>query len=175
MSESNTLTGVSARALVSSDCEPIAWEQGAAMIMEAKHYWLATVLPDGRPHAMPVLAVGVDGFMYFCSNASTRKARNLRRNMHCALTASTGGYDLVIHGSAAQITNDTELRRIAEAYDDRYGWRVNVREGAFQDTEGAPTAGPPPYGVYSIIPETAYAFGTRGDSTNLSTRWDFSS
>jgi hypothetical protein len=34
------------------------------------------------------------------------------------------------------------LRRVADAYASIYDWHVAVREGAFHDTEGAPTAGP---------------------------------
>jgi hypothetical protein len=66
------------------------------------------------------------------------------------------------------------LERVAGAYMSKYGWNVTVRDGAFQDTEGAPTAGPPPYDVYVITPTTIFAFGTNDDTMNLSTRWEFS-
>jgi hypothetical protein len=46
-----------------------------------------------------------------------------------------------------------------------------VRDGAFHDTEVAPTADPPPYDVYEVIPKTAFGFGT--DESFSPTRWDF--
>jgi hypothetical protein len=36
---------------------------------------------------------------------------------------------------------------------------------------GAPTAGPPPYEVYEVIPKTAFGFST--DLSFGPTRWDF--
>ena len=32
---------------------------------QAQFYWLATARPDGRPHVMPILAVWLDGGLYF--------------------------------------------------------------------------------------------------------------
>jgi pyridoxine/pyridoxamine 5'-phosphate oxidase len=48
--------------------------------------WLATVRPDGRPHVRPVLAVWVDGGLYFCASDRSRKAKNLALDSRCALT-----------------------------------------------------------------------------------------
>jgi Pyridoxamine 5'-phosphate oxidase len=43
-------------------------------------YWLATVRPDGRPHVMPILAVWVNGMLFFAAGQGTRKARNRMLN-----------------------------------------------------------------------------------------------
>ena len=43
----------------------------------------------------------------------------------------------------------------------------------FQDTEGAPTAGPPPYDVYVVTPTVAFGFGTDAENWNHPTRWRF--
>jgi hypothetical protein len=50
-------------------------------------------------------------------------------------------------------------------------WHVTVRDGAFHDAEGAPTAGPPPYDVYEVRPTSVFGFGT--DGTFSPTRWQF--
>jgi len=50
------------------------------------------------------------------------------------------------------------------------GWRVTVRDGAF-DASGGAVAGPPPYDVYQVAPATAYGFGT--DEPLAATRWRF--
>ena len=123
-------------------------------------YWLATVRPDGRPHVMPLFGVWVDGAMYFTSNPKALKAKNLAQNPHCVITATSDDLDIVVEGDAAKVTDEAELQRIAEAYIDKYGWPVTVRDGAFDAPFGAPTAGPPPYELYEITVETVFGLGT---------------
>lgn len=47
---------------------------------------------------------------------------------------------------------------MADAYASTYDCHVTVPDGAFHDTEGAPTAGAPPYEVYVVTPP--FGFGT---------------
>lgn len=49
---------------------------------------------------------------------------------------------------------------------------VTIVDGAFAAPYGAPTAGPPPYYVYEIRPETVFAF-TTDESPPRPTRWRF--
>jgi hypothetical protein len=120
---------------------------------------------------VPVLAVWVDNTVHFCAGAATRKAKNLRRDPHCVITARSDALDLVVEGRAQKVHDNATLLRIAEAYASKYGWPVVVRDGAFYG-EGAPTAGPPPYEVYEVIPTVMFGFGT--DETFTATRWRFS-
>jgi nitroimidazol reductase NimA-like FMN-containing flavoprotein (pyridoxamine 5'-phosphate oxidase superfamily) len=133
-------------------------------------YWLATVRPNGAPHVMPLLAVWVEGRLYVCMGPGTRKARNLARDARCVVTVEHEGLDLVIEGTAVKVRDEDTLRLVAQAYDEIYGWRVMVRDGAF-DAPGGAVAGPPPYDVYQVAPATAYGFGT--DEPLAATRWRF--
>jgi hypothetical protein len=63
------------------------------------------------------------------------------------------------------------LKDIANAYAEIYDWHVIVRDGAFHDAGGAPTAGPLPYEVYAVVPTTAFVFDL--DETVSPTRWVF--
>lgn len=47
---------------------------------------LATVLPDGSPHATPVFVDAHDDRIVFFTGPGTRKARNLRRDPRVALS-----------------------------------------------------------------------------------------
>ena len=76
----------------------------------------------------------------------------------------------MVEGTAAKVSDETRLHRVAEAYWAKYGWPVTVRDGAFY-ADGAPTAGPPPYEVYEVTPATAFGFPT--DETFTATRWRF--
>jgi hypothetical protein len=151
---------------------PVPWPQAHGHLEGAPAtYWLATVRPDGTPHVMPVLAVWVEGRVFFCAGEHTRKAKNLARNSHCVITVEEDPLDLVVEGNAVKTRDAAMLHRVADAYASGYGWHVTVREGAFHDTDGAPTAGPPPFDVYEVTPAIAFGFWT--DLTLTPTRWSF--
>jgi hypothetical protein len=163
---------VSAHPLLGDDAMPAQWSMaGEHLEGESATYWLATVRSNGRPHVRPVLAVWMEGGLYFCAGERTCKAKNLSLNSHCALTVEREPLDLVVEGIAVKVRDAATLQRVADAYASAYQWHVTVRDGAFHDTEGAPTAGPPPYDVYQVTPTRAFGFGT--DESFSPTRWDF--
>src|SRR5438067_6510946 len=98
---------------------PTAWPAARRRLEDAELYWLSTVRPDGRPHVTPLIAVWLDDALYFCTGPSERKAKNLARNPHCILTTGSNaldeGLDLVVEGDAVQVSDDGNLRRIADA------------------------------------------------------------
>ena len=47
---------------------------------------LATVLPDGSPHSVPVWMRVEDGRLVFFTQTGSRKARNLERDPHVAIS-----------------------------------------------------------------------------------------
>ena len=76
---------------------------------------------DGRPHVVPVLAVWVDGALHFVASPTSRKARNLARDPHCVIMARRDPFDLVVEGTAANVSDEARLRRVAEVYMTKYG------------------------------------------------------
>lgn len=134
--------------------------------------WLATVRPDGRPHVMPLGVLWVDGAFYFNAGAATRKAQNLAHNPHCVLTVATHDFDLVVEGKAVKVTDPAKAQRIAEVYGAQ-GWQATVVEGTASLTAefSAQSAGPPPWDVYEVTPETVFALGTA--EPHGATRWQF--
>jgi nitroimidazol reductase NimA-like FMN-containing flavoprotein (pyridoxamine 5'-phosphate oxidase superfamily) len=151
---------------------PGEWDTALGIVETTRAtYWLATVRPDGRPHVMPIMAVWESGSLFFATGPRTRKARNLALDPRCVITVEQEPLDLVIEGSARKIRDHATLQRVAERYASINGWHVTVRDGAFHDTEGAPTAGPPPYDVYEVSPRTA--FGLPVGETFAPTRWHF--
>lgn len=145
------------------------WTEASERLKDAGTYWLATVRPDGLPHAVPLLAVWVDGALHFVANKTSRKARNIAHDSHCVITTHSGGVDLVLEGEAAKVRDDGKLERVAAVYASKYGWNPSVRDGALWE-DGAPTAGPPPYDVYEVSITTAFGFG---DDSFSPTRWRF--
>jgi len=123
--------------------------------------WLTTVRPDGRPHVMPLGAEWVDGAFYFTSGATTRKAKNLALNPECIITVATHDFDIVVEGRASRVTDPALVARIAKIYQDG-GWPAQVSDDGTSLTAqySAPSAGPPPYMIYQVIPRTVFALGT---------------
>lgn len=136
----------------------------------AREFVISTTRPDGRPHAVPILAVWVDGALHFAAGDDTRKARNLDHAPRCVITTSAGGSDLVLEGTVRRIDDPATLDRVAAAFEGVYDWEPEPRDGELW-AEGAPSAGPPPFGVHRVEPGTAFAFPA-GD-THTPTRLRF--
>lgn len=148
-----------------------SWADASRLLGEAENYWVGTTRPDGRPHVVPVLAVSAGGVVCFAASPSSRKARHLARDPHCVVTTHAEGLDLVIEGQVMKLRDEAKLHWVAELYASKYGWPVTVRDGAFWG-EGAPTAGPPPYEIYKLVPSAAFGFPTT-DGGFTPTRWRF--
>jgi nitroimidazol reductase NimA-like FMN-containing flavoprotein (pyridoxamine 5'-phosphate oxidase superfamily) len=161
---------VSAQPLSAEDARPPSWREARARLEEAQFYWLATVRPDGRPHLMPVLAVWLDGRLHFSSGPASRKSRNLAHAADCVISVDSDDLHLVVEGRASKVSHAASLERLAELFASKYGWEVAVHDGAFY-ADGSPTAGPPPYEVYAVRLDTAFAFGT--DESFGAMRWRF--
>jgi general stress protein 26 len=149
------------------------WAEAIQTLEQAEIFWLSTVRPDGRPHVTPLLAIWLEGALYFCTGASERKARNLASNAHCILTTGCNGLDeqgldLVVEGDAVLIRDAARLQQVADLYEAKYGsdWHFTVRDdGAFLGNDGNVAL------VYEVAPVTAFGFG-RG-TTFSQTRWHF--
>lgn len=153
----------------SPDVAPTQWVEGRARIEKAEIYWLSTVRPDGRPHVTPLIAVWLDGSLFFCTGPDERKARNLAGNAHCILTTGSNviddGLDVVVEGDAVRVEDDAVLRGVADVFEAKYGpdWRFSVKEGAFEHRGGRAI-------VFEVAPTTAFGFRKGAFSQ---TRWRF--
>ena len=153
---------------------PIDWDEASRLFAAERWYWVATTSEQGHAHVRPVLAVWVDERIYSTTSPAARKGRDLTSNPSAALAARAQDVDIVIEGKAAWIDDRQQLRRVAGAYQDKYGWPVTVTDdNAFDAPYGAPTAGHPPYRVYELIPTVAYALGTGNNLGERSTRYRF--
>ena len=121
--------------------------------------WLTTINPDGGPHVTALGIVKVDGTWYFTSGPHTRKSRNLTRDSRCAVSVATHPFDLVVEGTAERVTDAAQLRRVAAAFR-HAGWPAEVDGHALTAEYNAPSAGPPPWYVYRLVPSTVYALAT---------------
>lgn len=133
-------------------------------------FWLSTTDAGGRPHMTAVGAFWFDDHYYFCGSERSRKIRNVEREPRCALGVAIHGYDVAIEGRASRVTDDARLQRLAEVFATG-GWAPTVADGGFTHQFSAPSAGPPPWYVYELTPEHAYAVATK--EPGGATRWAF--
>lgn len=140
--------------------EPIPWSRALSQLESRSNtWWLSTTRPDGNPHCTVVGAIWVDGKFYFSSGDGTRKSRNLAENTNCVLSSSLSGLDVAIEGSAARVSEQATLERIAALYSE-HGWPATVSDGALTAPFNAPSAGPPPWDLYEVTPMTAFLLAT---------------
>jgi hypothetical protein len=146
------------------------WADAQSALEAAEIFWISTVRSDGRPHVTPLIAVWLDGALYFCTGAEEQKGRNLAGNPFCILTTGCNaigeGLDVVVEGEAVNIREEAQLQRVADAYVAKYGsdWHFDVADGAFAHSDGGVAL------VFEVAPVKAFGFGKGAFSQ---TRWKF--
>jgi general stress protein 26 len=146
-----------------SDPEAVAtpWDETRRALEAAQLFWMCTVRRDGRPHATPLVAVWFGEALYFCTGPTEQKAINLAHNPHVILTTGCndwdGGFDIVVEGDAAQVTDRELLERLAEAWATKWDgrWRYQVGDGVFHHS--GPDSGD--VLVFGVVPKKIFAFG----------------
>lgn len=174
------------RSLVGDESETTSWDVARGRLANPEHQrtsWLATTRPDGRPHLVPVIAFWIDGALHIVAGKGTRKARNLSADGRCVIATSSTtlpSLDIVVEGRADPVTEDDAVGHIAELLS-ASGWPLEAK-GDKVYGQNAPTAGPPPYTIFRIVPLRVFGLpGMYGmdqiDPADLPrpTRWDFAS
>ncbi len=133
--------------------------------------WLATIDADGSPHVTGIGAIWVDDRFWFETGDRTRKARNIARDPRCTLSIATAEFDLVVEGEARKITDPPTVAAMAAVWAEDWPCRVDDTGQALTADFSAPSAGPPPWFVYRIEPQSATALTIIGPGG--ATRWTF--
>jgi len=153
-----------------AQAEPTPWPKAVVLLEQAELFWVSSVRLDGRPHVTPVVAVWMDGALYFSSGPEEQKSRNLAGNPQCAVTTGCNtwdqGFDIVLHGEVEVVRDRSLLQRVADAFLAKYG-----RDWAFEVGDDGTFRGPGVALVYQLAPMQALGFG-KGDPFSH-TRWDF--
>ena len=134
--------------------------------------WLTTLNPDGSPHVTGVGALWVDGAFWFETGERTRKGRNLARDPRCALSVATHDFDLVVEGTAYQVTDPPVVASMAARWAARGMACPRRRHGPgdrrrLQRPLGRTTA------MVRVPPERAHGNGARAVAPGGATRWRF--
>ena len=101
----------------------LAWEMVETRLVDAVHYWLATVRPDGRPHVVAHDGLWIDGRWYFGGVPTTVKHRNLLANPRAALHLEDATSAVIVEGSCAiEVPSDKGAEALSAASKAKYGF-----------------------------------------------------
>jgi nitroimidazol reductase NimA-like FMN-containing flavoprotein (pyridoxamine 5'-phosphate oxidase superfamily) len=140
----------------------LPWSWAVERLTRSHDYWLSTVRPDARPHAMPVWAVWLESALWFSSGGSSRKARNLAMNPWAVITTDDALEPVVVEGQAVIVSPTDErsaVERFAEASNSKYDTEYPVQ--FFLDNA-----------CFRIAPSRVYGLA-EADFTGSPTRWTF--
>lgn len=137
---------------------PWAWAEERLLL--SHNYWVATVWPDGRPHAMPVWGIWEAWALWFSSGGDSRKSRNLRADARCVITTENAAEPVVIEGSASIVTDTKSLAMFLQLMNEKY-----ERDMSMDFLDPAVNA------TFRVRPRFAFSL-TEKEFTSTPTRWD---
>lgn len=113
------------------DTATLPWAAVLERLAAARNYWVTSVRGDGRPHAMPVWGVLIDGCVHFSTDSASVKGRNLTRNPACVLHLESGDDVVIVDGRAERVHDRAILGRFVADYRVKYDITVDVDDPAF--------------------------------------------
>jgi hypothetical protein len=117
--------------------------------------WIATIDADGSPNVNGIGSLWLDGAFIFETGRSSRKGRNIERDPRCTISLSLEDFDLVVEGEAELVSDPALVLEVARIYAEDWPCRVDESGIALTADFSAPSAGPPPWHVYRVVPQTA--------------------
>lgn len=107
----------------------LPWSHVAERLEQARNYWVASAGAAGRPHAVPVWGIWLDGALYF--GGGPRTARNLAANPAVAIHLESGDDVVMLEGTAEPIANPAAawFARYADAFAAKYDYRPEEASG----------------------------------------------
>jgi hypothetical protein len=138
----------------------LAWSWVEEQMGKSRNYWICSTRPVGRPHAVPVWGVWLEGNLYFGSDRQARKARNLAANPEVVVHLESGDDTVIFEGTVEEVTDKPILARMASATAAKY-------------PPFTPDPEPPPGQItYVLRPRVAFAWREK-DFPTSATRWVF--
>lgn len=134
----------------------LPWNWAEERFGRSHNYWLTSVRPDGAPHVMPVWGVWLDGAWYFSTSATSRKSRNLERNLKCVVCNENAEEAVILEGTAKRLSDERIPKRAFADYMTKYGWELDPKRGPVWEVK--------PHAVFAM-PEKQFPQGV--------TKWTF--
>jgi hypothetical protein len=141
-----------------ADGTALPWATVEEWLVASRNYWVCTVRPDGRPHAMPVWGLWVDGELWFSTDPESIKGRNLEARPDVVVHLESGDEVCVLEGKAERCRDPQQLA----TFDERYEPKYDVRPSSMGESAG----------VFVLRPQVALVW-TEADFPTTATRFTF--
>ena len=138
------------------------WGEVAGRLAGARIYWLHTTNPTGAPDASPVWGVVVDGVLYFYTERSTVKARNMRLDPRVVVHLESGADVVIVHGQAADLGRPGQHPALVAEFAQKYDGPDEV--------PFLPSSDPSFDAMFSLVPSRALMWSLP-DSEATIRRW----
>jgi general stress protein 26 len=141
----------------------LPWSWATERLAASRNYWVVTLFPDGRPHAMPVWGVWHDEAFWFTSSRQSRKTRNLAGDPRCSIATEDALNPVIVEGVADLVIEEEILTTLLALVNAKYGTAYSME-----------LVDPNINAAFRVRPH--WAFGLRQDDfTGSPTRWVFES
>ena len=98
----------------------LPWAWAEERLLRSHDYWVATVLPGGGPHVMPVWGVWHDRSAWFSSSAQSRKTRNVAADPRAVITTDNALQPVVVEGRVERISDDALVASFTDWVNRKY-------------------------------------------------------
>jgi general stress protein 26 len=99
----------------------LPWSWAEEQLLTSRNYWLVSLHPDGRPHAMPVWGMWHERAFWFSSSKGSRKTRNLIADPRCTVTTEDASNPVIVEGVAEVVSDQEVLATILALENAKYG------------------------------------------------------
>ena len=130
----------------------LPWSFVSSRMEASRTYWIASVSPDGRPHAAPVWGLWHQDAFYFSTDRHSRKGRNMAARPSVVIHLESGDEAVVIEGQAEPVDEAGLLSELDREYFKKYAYHLDAGQ------------------TYRVSPRIALAW-TESDFTGTATKW----
>ena len=111
----------------------LPWSYVEEQCAASRNYWVCSTRADGRPHAMPVWGLWLDGRVVFSTDPSSLKARNFVARPDVVVHLESGDEVVVVEGRVEAMERGL-MTAFLDAYEAKYDYRPSGEqtEGVYQ-------------------------------------------
>ena len=103
------------------------WADVDRKLAEARHYWLATVRADGRPHVVPVDGLWLGSRLHFGGVAGTVWQRNMAHDPRVTVHLDDSEAAIIVEGTCAVEVPDRDgAEALVATSKEKYGYAPPV-------------------------------------------------
>lgn len=141
-----------------ADGSALAWSTVEEWLVSGRNYWVSSVRGDGRPHAIPVWGLWIDGAFWFSTDPMSVKARNLACRGDVVVHLESGDEVCILEGVARRIPAAELPGSFVADYTAKYDIELDLSN--------------PDFGWYALDTSVALTW-TEVDFPTTATRWTF--